>query len=224
MSSGGKSQITVVDSRPVVRRGLKAILGAAEDLVVCCEAESINDQACAATQACTDVAIVGNNAASLRGLRTVSYLRGIWPDTPIIVVSDQHECIRTALRLGIGAVVSTYDPESDIIKAVRHVLSGKIFVGENELDYLVESEFCTPEECRFGCLTLRETLLVDLLSRGLTLREAAEYLNVTVKTARTYLRKVESKLDAAARRDGLLLRAARLLRDTGRGDALGIGS
>jgi DNA-binding NarL/FixJ family response regulator len=186
MSDVSITRLAIVDCHPVVGRGLRDMLAAEADLDVVYECNSFD--ACLEMFGTTevDLMVLDLTTAGLCGLHSLARARSLWPELPIIVLSDNVGCSRLALQLGAQGFVSTQDDEADILRVVRSAAS--------------DTE-----------LSVRDVLMLDLMARGVPLREIAEHLHVTPKTVRSYRHQLEAKLDASTVND-LVLKAGKALR------------
>jgi DNA-binding NarL/FixJ family response regulator len=158
-----------------------------------------------------DLLVLDLTSAGLCGLHSLERGCELWPQIPIVVLSDNVGCCRLALQVGASGFISTDDEEADIVRVVRAAAAGSISVGEHELDHLVTTEFHQEQNGDDTELTVRDILILDLMARGVTLREIAAHLHVTPKTIRSYRHQLEAKLDASSVND-LVLKAGRALR------------
>jgi DNA-binding NarL/FixJ family response regulator len=211
MSDVSITRLAIVDCHPVVGRGLRDMLAAEADLDVVYECNSFD--ACCEMFGTTevDLMVLDLTTAGLCGLHSLARARSLWPELPIIVLSDNVGCSRLALQLGAQGFVSTQDDEADILRVVRSAARGGISVGEHELDHLVTTEFRLEQQPDDTELSVRDVLMLDLMARGVPLREIAEHLHVTPKTVRSYRHQLEAKLDASTVND-LVLKAGKALR------------
>ena len=205
------TRLVIIDCHPVLGRGLREILEGEDDVEVVAECSRFDECSRVVATAPPDLLMLDLTTAGLCGLHSLEEACGLWPDIPIVVLSDNVGCCRLALQVGASGFVSTDDEEADIIRVVRAAASGSISVGEHELDHLVTTEFHQDQNGDDRELSVRDILILDLMARGVTLREIAAHLHVTPKTIRSYRHQLEAKLDASSVND-LVLKAGRALR------------
>ena len=213
MSNTAVTRLAIVGCHPVVDRGLRDVLDAERDMEVVCECPSSEECFEVLDSVTVDVLVIDLTSAGLCGLHSLEKALNLWKGTPVVVLSDYVGCCRLALQVGAHGFVSTEDNESDIVHVVRSVATGTVCVGEHDLDHLVTTEFRAEQSSADAELSVRDILMLDLMSRGFSLREIATHLHVTPKTVRSYRHQLEEKLEASTVNE-LVLKAGRALRAT----------
>ena len=89
-----KRRILIVDNHPLVRRGLKALIDAEPDLMVCAEAATQQDGVRAISTARPDLAVVDLSLGHGDGLELVKEIRARHADLRVLVLTSGR-CART---------------------------------------------------------------------------------------------------------------------------------
>lgn len=180
-------RVLLVNSRDVVRRGLRAVLEDADDLVVAAETDTLSPGDGVVLAAVEpDVAIVdlgdGIDAAR-RSLRVLQDAEGSIP--AVILGHDGDETLRAAAVVHAAAVLFDDAHEADVREVVRRVAREEppvppVPIGRVARD-LVD-------------LTFREGQVLRLIAEGLTNREIAVRLGLAEKTVKNYASAIFAKL------------------------------
>lgn len=198
-SPASPARILVVDDHPIVRLGIRQMIGADPGLSVCCEAESARAALQLAEQSKADLAIVDLSLGDVSGLELIHQLHEVVPDLPVLVLSMHDEALfaERALRAGARGYIMKHEAIDGLVDAIRQVLSGRIYMSErmsqNILERVGHEEL--PSGGRLGNLSDRELEVFEMIGRGLSTAAIADQLGVSVKTIETYRSNIKNKLN-----------------------------
>jgi DNA-binding NarL/FixJ family response regulator len=199
-------KVLIVDDHPIVRQGLRLMIDLEPDLEVCGEAQSEREARNAIRELQPDVVVVDICLAQGDGLELVRDAHAHHPDLPMLVLSMHDELIYAERMLAAGAsgYIMKHAASDQLLVALRRVLSGEI--------YLSEALSRTHAHLRSGSdgegtaagttdpidrLSNRELQVLSLIGRGLSSREAAEGLGLSVKTVESHRQGLKRKLNLA---------------------------
>ena len=191
-------RILLVDDHPIVRYGFARLLAAEPDLVVCGEAV---DGPSALEQLAThpDVIVLDLSLGATSGIELIRDLRQRAPAAHVLVVSMHDELLygERALRAGAAGYVMKHEATDKMVRAIRTVAAGGMFVSEEVSTRVVRRVATTgaPPGSPFDQLTNRELHVLELIGRGLGTREIAEQLHVSIKTIETYRARLKEKMN-----------------------------
>jgi len=196
-----RRRVVLVDDHPIVRSGLAQLINREPDLLVCGEAAS-STEAIAAIQALDpdlvllDISIKGSN-----GIEVVKTLRDSHPDLPVLMLSMHDEKLYAERAVGAGArgYVMKQEAPGTILTAIRSVLQGRIYVSDSMTTNIIRNLVLAgtnADQTGHGInkLSDRELEIYELIGSGMTTREIAEKLNISVKTVETHRVHVRHKL------------------------------
>lgn len=180
------TRIVIVDDHPIVRLGIRQMLASQRDLEVCGEADSADGAKQLIAAARPDLAIIDLSLAEGTGLDLIRSLRESMPALPVLVLSMHDEALfaERALRAGARGYIMKREAITGLVSAVRHVLSGRIYVSDSMAQAVLERlgrEGAAPDN-PLATLTDRELEVFDLIGRGLSTGAIAEQMGVSVKT------------------------------------------
>jgi DNA-binding NarL/FixJ family response regulator len=200
-----KQRILIVDDHAIVRLGMRQLIAAEPDLSICCEAETGEEALALALHAKPDLAIVDLSLGTMHGLELVRQLHQALPEMAVLVLSMHDEALlaERAIRAGARGYMTKTGAIEGLIRAVRHVLAGKVYASEAVSQQLLASlQRGTPvPEGSITGLTNRELQVFESIGRGMSTAGIADQLGVSVKTIETYRSNIKTKLnlrDAAA--------------------------
>jgi DNA-binding NarL/FixJ family response regulator len=214
-------RVLLVDDHPVVRTGLRALLGTYDDLEVVGEAVD-GEQAvreCVVLRpdvVLMDVRMPGPDGAGTDGVEATRRIRAAAPGTAVLIMTmyDDDETVLTAMRAGARGYLLKGAAQDEIVGAVRAVAAGQAVFGPSVAGRMLEL-FARPEAARpFDGLTAREHEVLELLATGRRTVQIARELHLSPKTVSNHLTSIFAKLQVSDRA-GAIIRA----RDEGLGRA-----
>ena len=142
------SRILIVDDHPLVRTGFAQLIGDTHDLEVCGEASDMASGLELATQLKPNLAIIDLSLAGGSGLDLIEHIKARDSDILMLVASMHDEALYAERVLAAGArgYVNKQEAQDKIIKAIRQVLSGKVYLSERMTDRMLSGSRRPP--CR----------------------------------------------------------------------------
>jgi DNA-binding NarL/FixJ family response regulator len=194
-----RTRILIVDDHPIVRLGIRQMLAAERDLEVCGEAESPEAARQLISSTRPDLAVVDLSLAEGTGLDLIRSLRESEPMLPVLVLSMHDEALfaERVLRAGARGYIMKREAITGLVRAIRQVLSGRIYVSDSMAQTVLERlghEAAAPDS-PLATLTDRELEVFDLIGRGQSTGAIAEQLGVSIKTIETYRSNIKTKLN-----------------------------
>lgn len=202
----GCESILLIDDHPIVRLGLTQLINQQPDLMVCGEVESGQEalEAIAAYQ--PTLILVGLALQGADGLSMLKLICDHAPRTPLLVLSDYDETLYAVRALQAGA--RGYFPKRSkteaLIGAIRQVLRGDIAVSERLTSRLVQTAITgrsALEDTPVARLSNRELEVLRYVGQGLSTREIASTLCLSIKTVETHRSHIMKKLHLGHARD-----------------------
>ena len=198
----GEKKITVfiVDDHPLVRQGLAQVINAEPDMQVCGDAEDAPRALHAVTTKNPDLVIVDISLRGNNGLELIKNIKALRHNLPILVFSMHDETVyaQRALRAGARAYVMKQESADKIITAIRRIMTGDIYVSNRVADQVLHQLVNgggDPSGSPVDRLSDRELEVIQLIGRGLSTREIAANLNLSVKTIESHRAHIKEKLN-----------------------------
>jgi DNA-binding NarL/FixJ family response regulator len=225
-------RVLIADDHELMRGGLRAMLGAQEDLEVVGEAGDGAEAVEAALRLRPDVVIMDIRMPRVDGIEATRRLQAHGDAAPKVLVLttfDLDEYVWEALRAGAGGFMLKDAPPRQLAEAVRTVAAGESLLAPAITRRLVERFVRTPPRGaaahreRFAELTERELEVLALLARGLSNAEIGEQLFVSEATVKTHVGRVLAKLGLRDRVQAVVLAYESGLVEPGETGAPGAG-
>jgi len=194
-----RKQILIVDDHPIVREGLVQQLNREPDLMVCAEASNAAQAISAVVEHQPDLVLVDLNLPGRGGLELIRDIRALRPKLPMLVLSMHDESVfaERVLRAGGRGYLSKEAAGEQLLKAVRRVLAGEIYVSHTVSTRLLDSlsgRPCARTVSPVEQLTDRELEIFTLIGQARETKEIARRLNVSGKTVEAHRAAIKRKL------------------------------
>lgn len=214
-------KILIVDDHPLMRKGLALSLGGETDLEVVGQAADAEQALGMVEKLEPDVAVVDISLPGMSGLELIKHFQAVYPHIRSLVVSRHDEALyaERAIRAGARGYVMKLEAADEIVKAVRRVLAGGIYVSEEINERLLMGLAAGRDELAQSPLEIlsdRELEVFELSGRGLVTREIAERLHLSVKTVESYRARIKDKLSLKTAAE-LMQHAVQWVEGEGRG-------
>jgi DNA-binding NarL/FixJ family response regulator len=194
-------RVLIVDDHPIVRQGLRRMIEPEPDLVVCGEVQTEKEARTAIRALSPDVVIVDISLAQGDGLELVRDVHAQQPELPMLVLSMHDELIYAERLLAAGAsgYIMKQAASDQLLIALRQVLSGGTYLSESLAGNLGRTDGAAGSAGAdpIDRLSNRELQVLSLIGRGMSSREAAEALGLSVKTVETHRQSLKRKLNLA---------------------------
>lgn len=194
------NKIIIVDDHPLMRKGLAMTIETEPDLKVVAQASNAEEGLEALEEHDPNLAIVDISLPGMSGIELIKHIHAIKPDLGVLVVSRHDESLyaERAIRAGARGYVMKLEAAQVIVKAIRRVLSGGIYVSEEINERLLLGMVTgrkTLAQSPLEILSDRELEVFELTGRGNSTREIAEQLHLSVKTVESYRARIKTKLN-----------------------------
>jgi DNA-binding NarL/FixJ family response regulator len=183
-------RVVLADDHAIVREGVRLCLEAMGDIEVVGEAGDGHEAVRLVDQLAPDVAVLDVTMPRLNGIEALRQIRRDHPATAAVLLSmhDNEAYVTQALRAGAAGYVLKRTAATELGRAIRAARAGDIYLdpGVARLvvaDYVQRLDQAAPEPNPAGRLTAREREVLQLAAEGKTIRQIAETLVVSAKTA-----------------------------------------
>ena len=203
-----QTRVVLVDDHAIVRTGLKAVLGAAPEIVVVGEASSGTEAVALLERTPADVVVMDISMAEGDGITATRAITKGNADAPRVLVLTMHAeeaYLEAVLEAGASGYLMKSTADRELVQAVRMVARGEVFVQPSAARVLAKGarrrEEHASDRARFEKLTERERAVMQLIAEGYTAPEIGEQLTISPKTVDTYKQRINDKLGLTHRAD-----------------------
>jgi DNA-binding NarL/FixJ family response regulator len=208
-------RVMLVDDHEVVRGGLRALLTAQDEIVVCAEAGTVQEAIDEAERSRPDVVVMDVRLVDGSGIEATREIRARRPATRVLMLTSfaDDEALFASIMAGASGYVLKQVKGNELVKAIRAVGEGQSLldpaVTGPVLDRLRKGKHLLRDE-KLARLSPQEERILVLVADGKTNKEIGEELHLAEKTVKNYVSSILSKLEVARRAEA----AAYLARHT----------
>jgi DNA-binding NarL/FixJ family response regulator len=217
-NGGVTVRVFLLDDHEIVRRGVRELLEAEDDLEVVGEAETA-DRAIARVGATRpDVAVLDVRLPDGSGVEVCREIRSRHPEVACIMLTSfaDDEAVYAAILAGASGYVLKQVRGGELIDGIRRVAAGDSLLDPSVTSRVLERlRTQQAEDDELSALTDQERRILDLIAEGMTNRQIGEQLFLAEKTVKNYVSNVLSKLGMSRRTEAAAY-AARLDERRGR--------
>jgi DNA-binding NarL/FixJ family response regulator len=212
----GPIRVFLLDDHEVVRRGVRELLEAEDDIEVVGEADTAEQATNRIPPTRPDVALLDVRLPDGDGVEVCREIRSRHPEIACVMLTSfsDDEALLQAIMAGASGYLLKQIRGTDIVDAVRRVAGGASLI-DPALAERVRDRLCTPpaEDERLARLTGQERRILALIADGLTNRQIAAEIHLAEKTVKNYVSNLLAKLGMERRTQAAVF-AARLAAET----------
>ena len=194
-------RILLADDHELFAEGLRGLLGAEPDVDVIGDARDGRTAVERAVATKPDVVLMDLSMPGLNGLEATRQILARSPGVKVLCLSMHAESsmVRGALHAGAVGYLLKDCALSELRRAIYIVAAGEVYlspgIAATVLDAYKAGRSQLGEHSAFSLLTDREREVLQLLAEGLSTREVAARLHLSVKTIGTHREHLMAKLD-----------------------------
>jgi DNA-binding NarL/FixJ family response regulator len=204
-SDAAPVRLVIIDDHKLLRDGLRALFSADEDhLLLVGEAGTAHDGYALVERSRPDLVLLDLNLPDQSGTRLAAEIRSAWPHIRILILSgssDQPVAGEVA-RSGADGFVRKEDAADELLRAIPVIMSGKTYFSPVAADAIARGLW-TQADTKSGSkaphLTEREREVLRGFAEGLSYKEIAAKMHISVRTAETYRARLVQKLGCNSR-------------------------
>ncbi|MDT7812446.1 MAG: hypothetical protein QOJ42_2362 [Acidobacteriaceae bacterium] len=194
-------RVLIADDHDLIRRGVRDLLASRSGWQVVGEASNGTDAVRKAVSLKPDIAILDFSMPELNGPGAAAQIAEKVPETGVVVLTmhDSEQVMREVLQAGARGLVLKSDADRDLLEAVEAVAKKRHFFTTrlSELvlgGYLAGTATMEKEKKKVAQLTERECEVMRLLADGMSSKEAATRLQISIRTVESHRINISRKL------------------------------
>lgn len=206
-SSRPRTRVALVEDQEDLCRSWVQIIESFGGFECICTCASAEEAVRAIPEARPDVILMDIRLPHMSGIDCTSRLKLVLPATPIVILTvlDDDELIFRALEAGADGYLLKRSKPADLRAALLDVLEGGAPMSNAIARRVVRSFRRPPANPRNEAhLSTREIEVLGLLSRGLSNKEIADQMHLSVETVRSYLKTIYDKLHVRCRTEAVI--------------------
>jgi two-component system, NarL family, response regulator DevR len=190
-------KVFLLDDHEIVRRGLRELLEAHEDLTVVSEAGTAAEALTRIPATRPDVAVLDVRLPDGDGVQVCREIRSQLPEVQCLMLTSysDDEALFDAIMAGASGYLLKDVRGQDLLDAVRRVAAGDSLLDPSVTGKVLERlRRGDEEDPRLKSLSDQERRILALIAEGLTNRQIAERMHLAEKTVKNYVSNLLAKL------------------------------
>lgn len=198
-----KTTVMLVDDHPLLRKGLRQLLGFEPEFEIIAEAGSGAEALAMVSETEPDLIILDLNMQGMDGLETLKRFRdeGITSRIVMLTVSDNNEDVIKAISQGAdGYLLKDSDPD-ELLEQIKKAASGKMVLSD-AVNAALAAAIRRPAEkpaADINSLTNREYEILSLIAKGRSNKLIARELDISDGTVKVHVKHLLKKLNLRSR-------------------------
>ena len=192
-------RLILVDDHRLMRECLRRLIERDSDLDVIGEAENGHQAVKLAKVLKPDVALVDVAMPDMNGVEATCQIKEVCPQTKVVALSmhTDRSYVSRMLCAGACGYLSKDCASQELITALHSVVSGRTYLSPRIASVVVDDYVRQKISRTTGSLlTDREKEVLRLLTEGLSTKDIAEQLQISVRTVETHRSNIMSKANA----------------------------
>lgn len=194
-------RVILADDHAVVRDGIRSVIEKmGKGISVVGEASNGRELLDMAGTTPADVYILDIAMPNLSGMEALDRLIKQQPHSKVLILSMYYEkiLVERAFKMGARGYLIKESASEEIVRAIREVYQGRYFLSPRISGYLVQG-FLNKDQLESGSmqseLTSRQREIIMLISEGLTEKDIARQLGISVHTVHVHKNNIMDRLD-----------------------------
>jgi NarL family two-component system response regulator LiaR len=194
-------KVLLVDDHEMVRIGVASYLAVQDDIEVVGEAENGKVGFEKALELRPDVIMMDLVMDVMDGIESTKKIMAAWPEARILIVTSfiDDEKVYPAIEAGAKSYILKTSTAAEIADAIRATNKGESVLEPEVTTKMMHRLTQRPEPNLYEDLTKRETEVLKLIAQGKSNQEIADELFITLKTVKTHVSNILSKLQVEDR-------------------------
>jgi len=199
-------KVLFVDDHEMVRIGVSSYLSTQPDIEVIGEAEDGKEAVEMAIKLRPDIILMDLVMKEMDGIEATKQIIDKWPDAKIIIVTSflDDEKVYPALEAGATSYLLKTSKASEIADAIRKTYHGQTVLEPEVTDKVMAKMRRPSNRLPHEELTKREMEILLLMAQGKTNQEIADELYIALKTVKTHVSNILSKLEVQDRTQAVI--------------------
>jgi two-component system, NarL family, invasion response regulator UvrY len=193
----GRITVMIVDDHTLIRETWSFLLGRSENFEVIAEVGDGQRAIEIARDKRPNIVLLDINMSPLNGFDVLKMIRKLSPGSKVIAVSmhSQPAYAKKMLRLGARGYVTKNSPRQEMLDALNEVNNGNVYICQ-EVKNILSDQMLGEEDTGAGLnqLSEREIEVINQIRDGLSSKEIADKLGISIKTVEVHRHNILKKL------------------------------
>ncbi|MBF0502093.1 MAG: response regulator transcription factor [Candidatus Riflebacteria bacterium] len=194
-------RIVLADDHSILREGLKSLLSKCPECRIAGEAVNGIELLTMLKSTKCDLAIVDISMPEMDGLTALKEIKRKFPTVKVLMLSMMNDFMHfeRAKTLGASGYIAKEDAGDELVHAIEKIMSGKMYVSPSVMSLLAERQIHLMDGEKspsIEILTKREKQVLGLIAKGITNKNIAAELKISIHTVENHRAHLSEKLGA----------------------------
>ena len=205
-----KTRILIADDHPLLREAICQVFSSQEDMEIVGQANNGEEAINLTAQLKPDILIMDIMMPKSDGLEASRQIKKIAPDTAILILTayDEDNYVLGLLEAGATGYLMKSARGQDLVEAVRAIRAGESVLHPKIIEKLLKQAMAKPAEGLDrkikDILSDREMEMLKLLATGMSNKEIADRLCLSLRTVKAHMSNIFTKMNVASRSEALV--------------------
>jgi NarL family two-component system response regulator LiaR len=205
-----KTRILIADDHPLLREALCQVFSNQKDMEIVGQAGNGEEAIDLTSQLKPDILVMDIMMPKFDGLEASRQIKKITPNTAILILTayDDDNYVLGLLEAGATGYLMKSAKGQDLVEAVRAVRAGESVLHPKIIEKLLKQAMVKPVETAEkkikDILSDREMEMLKLLATGMSNKEIAESLCLSLRTVKAHMSNIFTKMNVASRSEALV--------------------
>ena len=202
-------RVFLLDDHEIVRRGLRELLEAEDDVEVVGEAGTAEEALARIPATRPGVAVLDVRLPDGSGIEVCREIRSRHPEISCLMLTSfaDDEALFSAIMAGASGFVLKQVRGAELVEGVKRVAQGESLLDPATTARVLERIRARPEDDELAGLTAQERVLLGHIAEGLTNRQIGEAMHLAEKTIKNYVSNLLAKLGMSRRTEAAVYAA-----------------
>jgi len=205
-----KTRILIADDHPLLRQALSQVFSSQKDMEIIGEASNGEEAVNLASQLKPDIVVMDIMMPQFDGLEASRQIKKLAPTIAILVLTayEDDNYVLGLLEAGAAGYLLKSARGQDLVDAIRAIRAGESVLHPKIIEKLLRQALVkspgTAENKIGGLLSDRESELLKLLATGMSNKEIADRLCLSLRTVKAHMSNIFTKMNVASRSEALV--------------------
>lgn len=193
-------RVLIADDHKIVREGLRSLIEKQSGMEIVAEAENGRTTVQKVEEVSPDVVVMDVSMPDLNGMDAARQITSRFPSVKVIALSihSDKQFVAGMLSAGASGYLLKEGDFRELANAIRLVVSNQIYLSPRIAGIVTEGyvrHLSEADSSAHSILTAREREVLQLLTEGMSAKNIASHLRLSVKTVEGHRQKIMSKLN-----------------------------
>jgi len=191
-------RIVLADDHTLIRQGIRRLIEGTSGLEVIGEAGDGRELLTLLDKIVPDIVILDMSMPNVRGLDVIENIKTTLPEVKILALTMHREYLDHALAAGVDGYLLKEDAERELFSAIESIRQGGKFLSPLLTNEFLARRMRVSDSCRTSAtrrLSTREKEILIMVAKGMSSREMAKALSISVRTVECHRANIMTKLD-----------------------------